>query len=200
MQTSDIHPASNPLVIFDEWMTAAKKVPGIREPTAMTVSTISPAGELHARVVLCKKWSEQGFVFYSNYNSRKGHDLDQDAHAALLFYFDPSFRQIKISGTVTRTSRAESQAYWASRPRDSQLSQYISKQSEPIPSRAELEALWQKAERDFAGKDIPCPAHWGGYVVAPTSIEFWIGRPNRLHDTFHFEKAGPGWTFRRLCP
>jgi pyridoxamine 5'-phosphate oxidase len=198
--SSDIGPESKPLAVFEQWMALAKSTAGIREATAMTVTTSGQDGALHSRVVLCKKWTEDGFYFYTNYNSRKGRELGGDAHVSLLFYFDPLFRQIKISGKAVKTSREDSENYWRSRPRASQLSQYISRQSEAVGSREELESLWAKAEKDFAGQDIPCPGHWGGYLVRPQTIEFWIGRPNRLHDRFEFEKGSSGWTFRRLYP
>lgn len=196
---SEIGPKSNPLEVFSEWMNLAQ-TQSIREPTAMSVASASPTGELHARIVLCKKWSEEGFVFYTNYDSRKGHDIALNPQVNLLFYWDPLFRQIKISGTAEKGSREDSVAYWRSRPRESQLSQYISRQSQPISSRKELEDLWKKAESRFAGQEVPCPEHWGGYLVRPQKIEFWIGRPNRLHDTFEFEKTNSHWTFRRLSP
>lgn len=191
---------SNPIAVFEEWMAAAKAVPSIREPTAMNVATVAGGGEIHSRVVLCKKWSEEGFVFYSNYQSRKGLDLAANAQTALLFYFDPMFRQIKISGVAEKTSRQDSEDYWRSRARGSQLSQYISNQSQPIASRQELQDQWNAAEAKFKDCDIPCPEHWGGYLVRPRLIEFWIGHTNRLHDTFEFEKDPAGWTFRRLSP
>lgn len=197
---SEIGPDSKPLAIFEEWMALARREPKIREATAMNVSTVNAAGEIHSRIVLCKKWSEEGFTFYSNYNSRKGHELEQNAQTGLLFYFDPLFLQIKISGKAVKTSRQDSVDYWRSRPRESQLSQFISQQSEPIASRAQLEALWAAADKKFGKQEIPCPEHWGGYLIQPQSLEFWIGRENRLHDTFLFEKAPMGWTFRRLCP
>lgn len=186
--------------IFEEWMSLAKSTPAIREPTAMNVATIDKNGGLHSRVVLCKKWSEEGFYFYTNYDSRKGQQLADHPQAGLLFYFDPLFLQIKVSGSVERTTRADSEEYWNTRPRASQLSQYVSRQSAPVGSRQELDQAWADAEKKLAGKPIACPPNWGGYLVRPKTIEFWIGRPNRLHDTFEFEKHPKGWTFRRLCP
>lgn len=193
-------PQSKPHEVFAEWMAYAQGTAGIREPTAMTISTMGKDGALHSRVVLCKHWSEQGFEFYTNYLSLKGHDVEHHPQAAGLFYWDPLFMQVKISGRIEKSSRADSENYWQSRPRESQLSQFVSKQSQPIGSRADLEAARAEAERKFAGRDIPCPEHWGGYWLRPDSIEFWIGRPNRFHDRFHFEKRGQDWTFRRLCP
>jgi pyridoxamine 5'-phosphate oxidase len=196
----DISALTNPMTLFDEWMLEAKSNKGIREATAMALATLSAGGDLSNRVVLCKSWSEDGFVFYTNYTSRKGTDLAANPKAAAVFYWDALFRQVKITGTVTKTSREESEAYWNSRPRDSQLSQYVSRQSEEIGSREELESAWNEADKKFRSTEIPCPIHWGGYVLQFSSIEFWIGRPGRLHDRFTFEKAGPNWTFRRLCP
>ena len=181
-------------------MEAAKSNPAIKEPTAMSVATASSLANLHLRVVLCKSWSRDGFVFFTNYQSRKGRDLLQNQNAAALFYWDPLFRQVKISGSVQKTSRAESEAYWNSRPRESQLSQYISQQSTPVNGRETLESAWRQAEQKFHLQPIPCPEHWGGYTLSPREIEFWIGRPNRLHDRFIFEKSRENWTFRRLSP
>jgi len=195
-----IGPESKPLEIFEHWMAAAKSISTLREPTAMTVSTVSASGEIHSRICLCKQWSEDGFQFYTNYNSRKGTDLAQNPRAALLFFWDALFRQVKISGPVEKLARQESEAYWRTRPRESQLSQYISRQSEPVSSRHQLEAECRAAEEKFSGQEIPCPEHWGGYVVRPVKMEFWIGRPGRLHDRYQFEKTGSIWTFRRLCP
>jgi pyridoxamine-phosphate oxidase len=197
---AEIGPKSQPLEVFSQWMTEAQSHSAVREPTAMTLSTASSAGDIHSRIVLCKQWSIAGFQFYTNYNSRKGRDLAQNPKAALLFYWDPFMRQVHISGFVEKVPRGESQEYWRSRPRESQVSQYISRQSDEVGSRQELESLWQACEQKFAGQEIPCPEHWGGYLVRPTGMEFWIGRPGRLHDRFHFEKAGSSWTFRRLCP
>lgn len=181
-------------------MKEAKAAGSMREPTAMVVSTAATSGELHSRVVLCKSWAEDGFVFYTNYESLKGQDLKSNPQAAAIFYWDPLFRQVKISGDVVKTSRAESEEYWNSRPKGSQLSQYISHQSQTVTSREELENRWREAETKFKDKPIPCPQHWGGYVLRPHTIEFWIGRDNRLHDRFKFQKQDSGWTFRRLFP
>ncbi len=181
-------------------MDEAKANPAIREPTAMSVATASALDGLHLRVVLCKSWAADGFVFYTNYLSRKGLDLKQNPNAAAVFYWDPLFRQVKISGPVHKTSRLDSEAYWSSRPRESQLSQYISRQSQTVASRDELESAWQKAELEWRDKAILCPEHWGGYTLTPNEIEFWTGRPNRLHDRFIFEKTGKSWTYRRLAP
>lgn len=156
--------------------------------------------ELHSRIVLCRGWGEEGFTFYTNYNSRKGVDLAANPEASAVFYWDPVFRQVCISGKVTKTARADSEKYWNARERDSQISQYVSHQSQEVKSREELEQNWTKAEQEFAGKAIPCPAHWGGYVLVPRKIEFWIGRPGRLHDRYEFQRQKTSWSFRRLYP
>ena len=196
----EIGPKSQPLQIFDAWMTEAKQNAAIREATAMSLSTLGGDGHLHGRIVLCKEWSDAGFVFFSNYDSKKGLDLQHSPEAAAVFYWDPMARQVNISGTVSRTSREVSENYWNSRPRDSQLSQFTSAQSQEIASREDLERAWLATEKKFAGQNIPCPAHWGGYVLMPDRIEFWTGRPNRLHDRQEFQKSGNHWTFRRLYP
>lgn len=195
----EIGPNSQPLTIFSAWLAEAQANQTIREPTAMTVATAN-AAELHARVVLCRGWSEEGFIFYTNYNSLKGQDLAHDNRAAAVFYWDPLSRQVRISGRVKKTSREVSENYWNHRERGSQLSQFVSQQSATIASREALEAAWKKAEKDFSGRAIPCPEHWGGYLLEPEKIEFWIGRTGRLHDRYLFEKSPRTWTFRRLCP
>jgi pyridoxamine 5'-phosphate oxidase len=196
---TSIGPQSQPLEVFNVWMAEAKSMPQVREATAMSLATAG-ATDLHARIVLCKQWSNEGFVFFTNYQSQKGLDLQHNANAAAVFYWDALFRQVCISGLVEKTSRQVSEEYWNSRARESQLSQYISHQSQSVPSRAVLQAAWTDAEARFKGQPIPCPTHWGGYRLVPSRIEFWVGQPGRLHDRFSFEKSGPVWTFRRLYP
>jgi pyridoxamine 5'-phosphate oxidase len=181
-------------------MSEAKSNAQIKEPTAMMLSTIGADGRLNARVVLCKSWTDLHFTFFTNYNSRKGRELDANPKAAAVFYWDAMARQITISGKVHKATREVSEKYWNSRPRDSQLSQYISKQSEACAGREALEQARLKADQEFVGKSIPCPAHWGGYVLEPERVEFWIGRTGRLHDRHEFENRGGRWTYRRLYP
>lgn len=193
--------SENPLEVFNDWMKNAKADTRIKEATAMTVATYEPqTQEIHSRVVLMKDWSEQGFTFFTNYDSRKGLDLAAHNKVALNLYWDPQFRQIKINGTVQKTSREVSEKYWDSRPRDSQLSQWASSQSKPVESREDLEQKVLEAKKKFDGKNIPCPPHWGGYLVTPFLIEFWIGQANRLHDRFAFKKQAGTWTIERLSP
>lgn len=196
----EIRPDSRPIDIFEDWMTFAKGQSTIREPTAMSVGTYDPSKGVHVRVVLCKFWTEAGFTFFTNYNSQKGQDLEKTPSAGAVFYWDPLFRQIKISGSVEKTSREVSKNYWQSRARGSQLSQYISHQSQPVASREILQQATERSEKDFDGKEIPCPEHWGGYLLRPKAIEFWIGQPNRLHDRHVFENRQGNWTYCRLYP
>ncbi len=196
----EITARSNPLDVFSAWMTEAKENSAIREPLAMSLATMNDAHEIHNRVVLCKSWSENGFTFFTNYLSAKGRELAGHPSAGAVFYWDPLARQVRISGSVKKVSVEESQEYWRSRNRDSQLSQYISRQSEEVSSREELEQLKQRAAKEFEGREVPCPKHWGGYVLSPKIIEFWIGKTGRLHDRFQFEKSEKAWTFRILYP
>lgn len=166
----------------------------------MAIGTVNAAGEVRTRVVLCKDWSSDGFTFFTNYSSRKGRDLADHPRLGAVFYWDPMARQILISGHVQRVPRSESEAYWRTRPRESQISGYLSKQSEPVDSRKTLEDLWQKTEIEFKDREIPCPENWGGYRIVPDRIEFWLGQPGRLHDRYLFEKSHGGWTFCRLYP
>jgi pyridoxamine 5'-phosphate oxidase len=191
---------SNPLQVFESWMKEAHNHSGIQYPTAMALATLGKDGELHNRVVLCKSWGEEGFTFFTNYDSRKGQDLAANARTSAVFYWDPLFRQVKISGTVEKTTRKASEDYWRTRPRESQVSQYVSRQSEEVVSREALEKAWTEADVAFKDREVPCPENWGGYLIQPTRIEFWIGRPGRLHDRYEFEKRGGNWTFRQLYP
>ena len=191
---------TQPIDLLNQWILEAKANPGIRESNAMILSTSGVDDEIHSRTVLCKACTEEGLAFYTNYLSPKGRDLARNPHAAATFYWDSMARQVNIFGQATRTSRANSEAYWSSRSRESQLSQHISRQSEPVTAREQLDQEWARADQEFKNKPIPCPAHWGGYILKPKHIEFWIGRPGRLHDRFLFEKCQNGWTFRRLYP
>jgi pyridoxamine 5'-phosphate oxidase len=196
----DITAQSDPLAILDTWMNEAQGHSAIQEPTAMALATLGEGGQIHNRIVLCKHWSEAGLTFYTNYLSLKGHELAKHPFAGGVFFWDPLRRQVRVSGRVSKMSTEASRAYWQSRPRDSQLSQYISKQSEVLNSRAELEQSWRQAESEFEGREIPCPDQWGGYIMELQTVEFWISRPGRLHDRFNFEKSQNRWTFRRLYP
>jgi pyridoxamine 5'-phosphate oxidase len=167
---------------------------------AMTLATADKEGRPSARIVLLKGVDDRGFLFYTNYQSRKGRELAENANAALVFYWDEQERQVCVTGTVTRLPESESDAYFASRPRGSRIGAWASDQSRNVTGRPALENKWAETEKEFHGRDIPRPPHWGGYVLQPARIEFWQGRPNRMHDRFCYERKGVGWEITRLCP
>jgi pyridoxamine 5'-phosphate oxidase len=168
----------------------------------MTLATATADGSPSARVVLLKAFDERGFVFFSDYRSRKGAELEANPRAALVFYWAELDRQVRITGGVSLTSPGESERYFRTRPLGSRLGAWASHQSQVIPGRAALEADLREVEERFADGDVPLPAHWGGYRVVPDTIEFWQGRENRLHDRIRYvrEKGGRGWRVERLSP
>lgn len=168
---------------------------------AMTLATADNEGKPSARVVLLKGVDERGFIFFTNYDSRKGHELTENPNAALVFYWADQERQICIAGRVSKVSEAESEAYFKSRPRGSRLAAWASRQSEVLPDRAALEAKWKELEGKYPGEDVPKPPYWGGYALSPVRFEFWQGRPSRLHDRFRYTKQDDGsWKIERLSP
>lgn len=168
---------------------------------AMVLATCDAAGRPSARNVLLKGVDERGFVFFTNYESKKGQDLAVNPNATLVFYWPDLERQVCVSGVVTKLPESESAAYFATRPRGSQIAAWASPQSREISSRAELEQRWREVEARFAGKPVPLPPNWGGYVLSPESIEFWQGRPNRLHDRFRYVRVPDGtWQIVQLAP
>jgi pyridoxamine 5'-phosphate oxidase len=179
---------------FDEWAAT-----GPYDPTTMVVSTIAEDGWPRGRAVLLKGLDERGFVFYTNRQSAKGRDLRRSARAALTFVWHPIERQVRVLGDVELLPDDESDAYFASRPRNSQISAWASRQSEVISGREELEAAVAETEATFPD-EVPRPNHWGGYLVRPLSIEFWQGRRNRLHDRLRYRRDGDSWTIERLSP
>jgi pyridoxamine 5'-phosphate oxidase len=189
----------DPILQFQSWLKQAT-VAGISEPTAMTLATTAADGQPSARMVLLKDVSEDGFVFYTNYESQKGHELAANPRAALVFYWPHLERQVRITGAVVKTSRAESEAYFQTRPRGSQLAAWASSQSSVIPDRAVLEDRVKKLEAEYSGTGVPLPPNWGGYRLRPESIEFWQGKPNRLHDRLRYTRDSDGWKIDRLAP
>jgi pyridoxamine 5'-phosphate oxidase len=192
---------TNPIVQFERWFQDLQALE-LKEPNAMTLATATPEGRPSARVVLLKEVSDIGFVFYTNYGSRKAQELETNPFAALTFYWPQLGRQVRVEGRVDRVSREQSAAYFRTRPKGSQLGAWASRQSQVLPNRDLLEARWRKLEGLYSGDDeIPIPDFWGGYCVVPDLIEFWEGRPNRLHDRLRYRRNGEdGWLIERLSP
>lgn len=191
---------ANPLVLFSDWYDTALGC-GLREPKAMTLATVDPDGQPSARIVLIKGFDETGFRFYTNYHSRKGMALAANPRAALVFWWEPLERQIRITGAVDRLDPASSDDYFSRRPRASQIGVHASRQSQRIAGRPELEQRVSTLEKRYQGHDVPRPPHWGGYVLKPDSIEFWQARHNRLHDRLrYYRNDSDPWQIERLSP
>lgn len=190
----------DPIVQFRVWFDEALKAELI-DVNAMTLATATPAGEPAARIVLLKELDADGFVFYTQYDSAKGRDLALNPRAALLFYWAPLERQVRITGHVARVPRAMSEAYFATRPVESQWAAWTARQSSEVATRDALEQQYAQVKQRFAGQHVPCPPDWGGYRVSPERIEFWQGRPGRLHDRLLYTRQHDGtWTRVRLAP
>ena len=197
LKESDVVP--DPVEQFRRWFDEALGA-DLHEPNAMTVATATPDGRPSARVVLLKGLDERGFVFYTNYEGRKGRELEENPRAALLFYWGELERQVRIEGAVSRVSKDESDAYYASRPRGSRLGALASEQSRVVEGREVLEGRIKRLEQEYEGSDVPRPAFWGGYRVEPEVVEFWQGRENRLHDRIVYRREDGGWKTERLQP
>ena len=189
----------DPMPLFEKWMEEA--IEGkVNEPTAMMLSTVSEDNIPSSRVVLLKLFSREGFHFFTNYNSRKGNEIRVNSHVALLFFWPELEREVRIEGAAGFSSKEISDQYFSERPYESQISAIISPQSQVVSSREELEEIWEKRFAMASGKTLKRPGDWGGYLVKPERIEFWQGRPNRLHDRILFEKDQGKWVISRLAP
>jgi pyridoxamine 5'-phosphate oxidase len=190
---------ANPIELWRRWLAEAEAA-GVVEINAMIVATVDPDGTPSVRTVLCKGADDRGFVFYTNYTSRKGGALTAEPRVSLLFPWHQLSRQVIVNGISERTSPEESAAYFATRPRGAQISAWASGQSQPVADRSTLEQRHRDVEAQYDGQDVPCPPHWGGYVVRPQTIEFWQGRNDRLHDRLRYVATHDGWDVERLCP
>lgn len=190
----------DPIAQFEKWFKNAMSCELI-EPNVMTLATATPDGKPSARIVLLKGFDRNGFVFYSNYLSRKGKEMAKNPYASLVFYWHEIERQVRIEGTIEKLSKEVSEEYFHSRPKDSQIGALASPQSQEIASRKDLEKAWEELDTKYEGKVIPKPSHWGGYLVRPQLVEFWQGRPGRLHDRIVYKKADKNtWKIVRLAP
>ncbi|HEX3823631.1 MAG TPA: pyridoxamine 5'-phosphate oxidase [Mycobacteriales bacterium] len=190
---------AEPLPLWQSWLRDAEAA-DVAEINAMIVSTVDADGTPTSRTVLCKAATEAGFVFFTNYASRKGQALAAEPRISLLFPWHPLSRQVIVTGRAEQVPRAESEAYFASRPRGSQISAVASAQSSVVPGREVLEQRVAELEEEFDGRDVPCPPHWGGFLVRPQTVEFWQGRRDRLHDRIRYRAQGNGWQVERLSP
>ncbi|MEO5570256.1 MAG: pyridoxamine 5'-phosphate oxidase [Bacteroidia bacterium] len=192
--------SNNPLKQFELWMNEALQM-NVKEPNAMNLSTVTQNRRPSSRIVLLRGFDKKGFVFYTNYLSVKGHNLASNPFAALTFFWPELEKQVRIEGKVMKVSKAISDAYFNSRPRESQTGAWASSQSEVLKNRGELEEMFENLTEKFKGKPIPRPKYWGGYCLIPDKIEFWQGRSNRLHDRILYEKLKRDrWKISRLAP
>ena len=190
----------NPMELFQKWFYETEASEGVDEPNAMTISTIGLDGFPKSRIVLLKKYTHEGFIFYTNYNSEKGKAIANNPKVCLSFFWPNMERQIIIKGVVEKIPENLSDGYFDSRPDGSKLGALVSNQSEVISSREEIEDRLKELENKYQGKEIQRPSHWGGYIVKPISMEFWQGRPNRLHDRIRFTLENIDWKIERLAP
>jgi len=190
---------ADPILQFQRWFEeACERID--TEPNAMTLATVDPQGAPAARIVLLKLFDREGFVFFTNLESRKAVHIEHNQAVALLFWWPELGRQIEIDGVAERISNAEAAKYFMTRPRGSQLGAWVSHQSEVLTSRKALEMKLDEIKRKFSKREVPLPSFWGGYRVVPSAIEFWQGQPDRLHDRFRYVLEGEGWRMRRLAP
>ena len=198
LRRSDLDP--DPFAQFEQWWAEALRAEPVR-PEAMALATVEETGTPSVRMVLLKGFDRGGFVFFTNYESRKARELAANGRAALALYWPTLHRQVRATGAVRRTSKEESERYFATRPREARLAAWASRQSEAIPDRGHLEARYRELQAEFSGRDVPLPPFWGGMRLRPETFEFWQGRENRLHDRFRYSLGTDGiWTIERLAP
>jgi pyridoxamine 5'-phosphate oxidase len=197
LDEADVHP--DPVEQFRRWFGQAVAA-GVPDPNAMTLATAGPDGRPSARVVLLKAFDARGFVFFTNYHSRKGRELTANPAAAVLFFWSELERQVRVEGAVRLTTAEESDEYFRARPLESRLAAWASPQSEPVASRGDLERRMAERRHQYPGEEVPRPPYWGGYRLAPDAFEFWQGRPSRLHDRIGYFRMGEKWATRRLAP
>jgi pyridoxamine 5'-phosphate oxidase len=198
-----MNPPADPMDLFHNWLRAAQEL-GLLEPSAAALATAGADGRPSVRAVLVRGMDDRGFVFYTNFESRKGREIlahPEGAPVSLLFYWDPLARQVRVEGTALPVSNEEADAYWASRPRGHQVAAYASPQSRPLPGgRKDLEARFAEFDKKLPARDVPRPDYWSGFRVTPLVIEFWEGQPNRMHDRVVYRRAGDGWTQEIVAP
>ncbi|MCE9613521.1 MAG: pyridoxamine 5'-phosphate oxidase [Lentisphaerae bacterium] len=194
-----IAPPTDPITLFRRWFARAQRTDPTY-PNAMSLAVVGPGGAPSSRIVLLKDVVDGRFVFYTNYNSRKGRALADNPRVALVFWWREGRRQVRIEGRATPVARAQSEAYFMSRPRGYRLGAWASRQSSVILDRAELARRYREAAARFQGREVTCPPHWGGYAVQPARLEFWTERANRLHDRLEYRRTRGGWSLRRLSP
>lgn len=191
---------NDPIALFSEWLAEAEACAAIGEPTAMNLATVGEDGHPDSRIVLLKGVDERGFTFYTNLTSAKAHQIDAHPHAALNFYWGPLDKQVRVRGQAERVTDAEADAYFATRPRVSQIGAWASKQSQPYTQRLEFETRLAKYTAKFAIGEVPRPGFWSGYRILPQTIEFWLKQPYRLHDRLRYTRDGARWKTERLYP
>ena len=184
---SKLHAKENPFLLLRKWYLEAQQT-SLKDPNAAVLSTLSEDGFPRSRIVLAKDFDDKGVTIYTNYQSHKGYSIAQNNKVSLLFYWEPLGKQVRMAGTTEKLPRPLSESYWKQRPKQSQISQYISQQSRPLTSRGHLESKYQSAEIEFEGKPVPCPEHWGGYLIKPIEFEFWCADNRRLHDRMIFQR------------
>jgi pyridoxamine 5'-phosphate oxidase len=189
----------NPFEQFELWLAEAIGE-AVEEPNAMTITTATKTGKPSSRIVLLRGFDRKGFVFYTNYDSQKGREIAENPQASILFFWAKLERQVRIDGSISKVTRRHAEEYFATRPRESQIGAWASLQSSVISSRAELEEKIAALEREFAGREVPCPENWGGYALKPDAFEFWQGGKSRLHDRLRYTKTKSAWKIERLSP